>query len=1645
MRSLRTLWMLVFLCLSVSAAGAAWVPVQPGARVGQPIGVSLVSATAQTTTIETVVHGLNMEPVSESNLDLVKLDIPGAGLLTDTGDPQVPVVRTYIAVPFDADVTVEVRDVESVRIGTQTVWPAQPQYKRSEPKPPFTMNPDRYSERSPFPSQLARITDDVIMRDFRVVTLEIAPVQYLAADSSLEIASRMSIDVRATGGTTMGPDRVFPSFYRLYQNHILNFSRLGIGQRSDAEPMLIIAHDAFIPALDSFVEWKTKRGIDVTVVPTSTTGITATQVQSYIQTVYNTWNPKPVYVILVGDSPQINPLIGIESCASDYLFTLLAGSDHVPDVFISRFVALNLNELNPQLDKLMHYETQPDNTLWLDRLCGISSSLSGSMGINDDERIDEISGRFMAINDNAVADQLYSSNGQGTTANIAAAVNAGRFWIAYCGHGSGTGWSGPAFSNSNVDALTNGYANPFIMDVSCDNGGFAGSGDCFAERWMKGGTVGNPHGAVGMYSSSTSTSWDPPAILAWGVCYSVAGDGATIPGGDYLLGEMTYNGMLYMVSEIGSGSDAQEVMQQYVLFGDCSAMLRSDEIITPAVSHLPTAPLAPMPFQVIVSDAKAPIQGAVVCAYKPGEVHVVGQTDSTGTVNLDIEPLTIGDMIITVSGQNLAPYEAIVTVAPAGCGVILLNRTKYNCDDQILVRVFDADENTNPAMVETVDADIHSDSEPTPESLILTETGPDTGEFSATIQTSSSMSGAGYLLLAHDDEISAHYHDLDCDGAPADVYDTAVADCQGPIISNLTISDLGIDTVTVSWTTDESSTSVLTWGLGTPPDMVESDSDLVTDHSITLTGLQTCTEFFFKVESVDDGGNVAVDDNSGLFYSFTTLQLLVLYEANMDVNPGWTFQGQWAWGQPTGSGGDPTGGYTGSNVIGYNLNGAYANSIPAYYATSPAFDCSGASQAYLSFWKWLGVESSTYDHATVEISTNGSTWTVIWSHNGGSLQPTAWEHVEYDISSWAAGQSNVQLRWGMGPADSIISYCGWNLDDVVVSFTTPCNVPVLSYLSHTIDDSPGNNDGQINAGETIRMNVTLQNLGIDATGISTTLSSSNPHVTVTSASALFPDIPQSGSGESSSQYEFTVSPSATDGEIISFSVSYICNGTTTGTTMLSDMVVAPDLNVQSSLVLDPERGDGDAILDPGETAQVLVTLANSGNGLASDVSAVLSSDQPGYITISDDTATFPNIAGGASGASDSPHFTVTVSPSIPDPTVVTFTLDISATGYSSSSTFAQEVTTSTFARRYIWNMDTNPGWTAEPNWAWGDPAGTSGDPQNGYTGTNVYGYNLNGSYENDMTEKNLTTTAIDCSYLSDVEVRFQRWLGVESATYDHASFKISTNGTTWTTIWNHTGSTLNETVWSLQTYDLSAYADGQPTVYLRWTMGAADYTVVYCGWNIDDVEIWGAAGEPVNTPTPAPPTNTPTITPTRTPTVPPTYTPTRTPTVPATHTPTITPTAPPTATNTAGPTSPPTSTPTQPPQPTDTPAEPSATPTEGPTTFTVDLTISQPMFHSGDRFTLTREVFNPGSEVTADEWIILDVYSNYWFSPGWTQEPQCVRMTCPENDHDSKVVFDFDWPTVSGSAADLRFWAAMLDPETTTLIGNYDMVTFGYE
>ena len=69
-----------------------------------------------------------------------------------------------------------------------------------------------------------------------------------------------------------------------------------------------------------------------------------------------------------------------------------------------------------------------------------------------------------------------------------------------------------------------------------------------------------------------------------------------------------------------------------------------------------------------------------------------------------------------------------------------------------------------------------------------------------------------------------------------------------------------------------------------------------------------------------------------------------------------------------------------------------------YYATSPSIDCSSCSGGWsVNFWKLLGVESSSWDHAYFQVKgLNG--WTTIWQ-NSGSVIDSSYSYQSYRVDS----------------------------------------------------------------------------------------------------------------------------------------------------------------------------------------------------------------------------------------------------------------------------------------------------------------------------------------------------------------------------------------------------------------------------------------------------------------------------------------------------------------------------------------------------------------------------------------------------------------------------------------------------------------------
>jgi hypothetical protein len=199
--------------------------------------------------------------------------------------------------------------------------------------------------------------------------------------------------------------------------------------------------------------------------------------------------------------------------------------------------------------------------------------------------------------------------------------------------------------------------------------------------------------------------------------------------------------------------------------------------------------------------------------------------------------------------------------------------------------------------------------------------------------------------------------------------------------------------------------------------------------------------FYVSAETTDS--TVVTDPRDAPEVTFSALSanaFTTIYEDDFSVNQGWTMNGLWAIGQPMGGGGeygnpDPADDHSpiGPNsVLGYNLNGDYENNLPERYATSSVIDCSNHFGVTLTFYRWLGVEQPAYDHAYIRISNNGVNWATVFE-NSSTITDGSWQEQTFDLSEWADGEANCQIRYVMGATDGGWRYCGWNVDDLTIT------------------------------------------------------------------------------------------------------------------------------------------------------------------------------------------------------------------------------------------------------------------------------------------------------------------------------------------------------------------------------------------------------------------------------------------------------------------------------------------------------------------------------------------------------------------------------------------------------------------------------------
>lgn len=422
---------------------------------------------------------------------------------------------------------------------------------------------------------------------------------------------------------------------------------------------LIIVPDDFYNNILPLARWKELKGFKVWVKKTSETGTQREQIRNYIQNAYQTLNPKPGYVLLVGAINKIPafPTPGATSCVTDHPYSLVDGDDYLADLFVGRLPAANTSELDCIIAKIIGYESNPftEDTLWFKRalMVGTSYQEGGTPAVTALVTKRRIREKLLAHGFETIDTVFYppTASGRGP---IDTAVNNGVLFINGRGWGQASGWNYPQFQISDVYNLYNGWKLPVITSIYCGTGNYQAN-PCFGEAWLRAGTPTAPKGGVGFWGASytgTSTRWNN--CMDYGIYQAIFDRGITT------LGPAMYCGKLEQLINFPLRADSEDLViyfHVYNLLGDPALKMWTGVPQGIVVSYPNEYPVGTGSFLVSVHDLREnPVENAQVCLYKPNEVHEVRRTDRAGLARFNISTITADTMFVTVTGKNLKPY-----------------------------------------------------------------------------------------------------------------------------------------------------------------------------------------------------------------------------------------------------------------------------------------------------------------------------------------------------------------------------------------------------------------------------------------------------------------------------------------------------------------------------------------------------------------------------------------------------------------------------------------------------------------------------------------------------------------------------------------------------------------------------------------------------------------------------------------------------------------------------------------------------------------------------------------------------------------------------------------------------------------------------
>jgi len=649
--------------------------------------VNVLESNFERVVFDAQIFGMWSEEVTTKGGVFNQLSIPECGITNVIGEPNLPVLRKMVQIPYGAEVDVEVissefeeKSLEELGIFNRVI-PIQPSIPKIEgawENARFVIDEEVYQTDSFYPDELTKIGEVGAIRGHRFLMVEIFPVSYNPVSGKLKLYSHVRVRMNLNGSNRAKTEDMLyryasPPFEEMCQDLFINYSAYqDIVKGAPALPIgyLIIVHDNFESQAAPLAEWKSKKGYHVTVANTTQTGTSTTSIKNYISEAYDTWPIPPTYVLLFGDVGWIPTYNGSYSYSATDLYYVQMDGDRFADIYRARFPVRNTTEATDMVNKLLYYEnpTSPDLE-WMRHECFIASSDYGQMA--------EFTHRYVIQNylvpNGVIVDSIWERLG-GSTSDITTSVNAGRSVVCYSGHGGSSGWGCVPFYTSNVQALSNANEYPLVLSHACSTNPFDQT-ECFGETWVKEANKGG----IAFWGASASSYWDEDDILEKRMfkaafedtCYSVV--------------SMTDKALWYLAQYYGENDpDVKYYFDMYNVNGDPSVDIWTYIADTLVVDFPGIIPMLPsFAVEITVETAsKGPLFGALVCLRKGTEVFETGYTDASGQVTLYVSPTTLGYMELTITAHNQLPFEDLINVVPPGDAYVTFE--SYGVDDDSL-------------------------------------------------------------------------------------------------------------------------------------------------------------------------------------------------------------------------------------------------------------------------------------------------------------------------------------------------------------------------------------------------------------------------------------------------------------------------------------------------------------------------------------------------------------------------------------------------------------------------------------------------------------------------------------------------------------------------------------------------------------------------------------------------------------------------------------------------------------------------------------------------------------------------------------------------------------------------------------------------